>query len=428
MTWRLTVAFVVLAVAVCSAHVAVSMGKTKNNDQEIEAWLRLGAARRSGELPLRDVSSKYGRLGLNGVAAGVAGGSAPLEPTTNYYEEIWVGNVTIGEPAQGPFAVVLDSGSSNLWVPSVLCKTGGCVGKTTYNEAASQTANNDPDARVFAIPYGTGFTAGTLLNDNVGIAGVVVTNFTFGMADVMASFFEDTPLDGIAGLAFKDISEPSGLPTLLDGMSAQKLIPAALFQVFLNPDDEPGNTASVMLFGSINPAYALPNAAFVYADVLLPSYWLIGMSATFVAGELNYACKLSHCWAVVDTGTSAICGPAPDLNPMIEKIGTVASDCSNIDALPTIAFEIHGIQFPVTPYAYVIKQTFSNGTSVCQLGMETIPEIEAGPLWILGTPFLLSYTTVFDKQSIPPRVGFAPSVSPPNGNTEVFSHWPKVAE
>ena len=32
------------------------------------------------------------------------------EPMHNYYDEIWLGNITVGTPAQGPFSVVLDSG------------------------------------------------------------------------------------------------------------------------------------------------------------------------------------------------------------------------------------------------------------------------------------------------------------------------------
>lgn len=346
--------------------------------------------------------SKYASLGLtrsqrqaNGVrdvhrAAGAAGSSNPIVPAVNYYDEIYVSNITIGQPPQGPFNVIFDTGSANLWVPSVLCADSGCAGKAKYNAAASTTANQDPDSRPFAIPYGTGFVAGTLVNDNIHLGGgaynqVTVVNDTLGQGDVMAAFFADTPVDGIMGLGFKDITVPPDIPTVFDGMIAQGLVKQDLFQVYFtsdtDPDSGPGNDDSLFIFGEIDESYVMPGAAFVYADVLVPSYWLIGMSATYVGTQLNHRCLLKACWAVGDTGTSIIAGPGPDIDPMIAAIGPVASDCSNVASLPPVCFEIQGVKLCVPPQIYVLSQTFSNGTTVCQLGMESIPEVEAGPLW-----------------------------------------------
>eukprot|EP00300_Choanocystis_sp_HF-7_P042867 c9538_g1_i1.p1 GENE.c9538_g1_i1~~c9538_g1_i1.p1 ORF type:complete len:469 (+),score=95.14 c9538_g1_i1:148-1407(+) len=412
----LQVAFATLALcAMLVSGLRLPLTKTKNSDAQILEWARIGELRRAGVLPPRDMSAKYGAP---------KGGSNPVVPLENYYEEIFIANITVGTPEQGPFAVVMDSGSSNTWIPSILCKTPGCDGKPRYNQAASTSANNDPDSRIIAIPYGTGFVVATLLNDNIQIGGVTVDNCTLGQADVMAAFFEDTPLDGISGLGFKDISEPPGLPTLFDDMIANNLLTAKLFQFYMNTDDAPYTANSALVFGEIDTSYARPGAAFVYSDVL-PSYWLITFSSTMVGGSTNYACKLGHCLAVVDSGTSIIAGPGPDIDPMISAIGPVASDCSNLASLPDIAFEIGGVSFPVPPQAYVIMQTFSNGTSLCQLGMESIPEVEAGPLWILGVPFLLTYTAVFTKNDVVAQVGFAPSIN--NFNTDArFAHWPRA--
>jgi hypothetical protein len=81
----------------------------------------------------------------------------PSVPMLNDENEAWIGEVSIGQPAQN-FRVVLDSGSSNLWVPSVQCNLkfdAGCTGKNKYNESASSTAVASPCEALF-IPYGTG--------------------------------------------------------------------------------------------------------------------------------------------------------------------------------------------------------------------------------------------------------------------------------
>ena len=45
-------------------------------------------------------------------------------------------------------------GSSNLWIPSITCTTGGCAGKRTYNHGASSTYV--PNGQILKIQYGTG--------------------------------------------------------------------------------------------------------------------------------------------------------------------------------------------------------------------------------------------------------------------------------
>lgn len=50
---------------------------------------------------------------------------ATVSQNVNDWEDMeYVGNITIGTPGQ-PFAIILDTGSSNLWVPDVTCGSGG---------------------------------------------------------------------------------------------------------------------------------------------------------------------------------------------------------------------------------------------------------------------------------------------------------------
>lgn len=54
-----------------------------------------------------------------------SGAVAPGQPQTDYDDVIYVANVTLGTPSQ-VFVIVLDTGSSNLWVPKSTCMRDGC--------------------------------------------------------------------------------------------------------------------------------------------------------------------------------------------------------------------------------------------------------------------------------------------------------------
>jgi hypothetical protein len=118
----------------------------------------------------------------------------PNVPMQNYANEVWVGSVAIGTPEQD-FTVVLDTGSSNLWVPNVKCDLKfdlGCEGKHKYNASASQTAVPD-SCEILFLAYGTGSCIGVLANDTVTFGGLQVKNIQFGSIFYMASFFKVIP-------------------------------------------------------------------------------------------------------------------------------------------------------------------------------------------------------------------------------------------
>lgn len=327
--------------------------------------------------------------------------AAPIEPMVNYGDEVWVGNVSIGTPPQGPFAVVLDTGSSNLWIPSAACTSAGCEGKHRYNANAS--SSELPDGSSFAIPYGTGFVAGKFTNDTVELAGLRVPYQAVGDASFVGGFFENQPLDGILGLGFQDIS--IGLkPTVFEGMVSQGLLANPEFSVYLSKDDA---KQPFILFGDVDPK--VHTGDFKFEPVFLPAYWMLSMSKVFVGDDFAHECLDDDCLAVIDTGTSIIAGPPYAINPVIKQIGYVAPDCSNRDTLPAVSFALSKHNFTVGPDIYVIEETATNGTRSCVLGMEGL--IAVTPFWILGDPFLRAFYTIFEnKPGSVPRVGFAPAV------------------
>lgn len=317
------------------------------------------------------------------------GAQNPVTCFKNTQDSMFTGNITIGTPAQ-EFTVVFDTGSANLWVPSVRCTDAGCTGKQKYNAASSSTSV--PNGRSISIQYGTGSMTGTLVQDNVNVAGLVLKNATFAQADTLAQFFDGVPMSGILGLGYPAIAEDGVLP-IFDQMMKDRLLAHNVFSMYL--DSTSGDSQSFVMFGgSDNKYYTGP---FTYTPVTSQTYWSISVQDFSVGGSALNVCGGSGCNSIVDSGTSLLVGPSAVINPVISAIGSVSSDCSNKASLPDIAVKISGTDFKLPASDYVIQVG-----SQCMLGIQATDSI---PLTILGDTFIRGYYTVFDR--VQNRVGFA---------------------
>jgi cathepsin D len=87
----------------------------------------------------------------------------------------YYGSLAIGTPPMS-FDVILDTGSSDLWLAGQGCKSCGNVPK--FNPAASSSFKNL--STPFHITYGSGAADGSLGADVVQMAGFQVPSQTFG--------------------------------------------------------------------------------------------------------------------------------------------------------------------------------------------------------------------------------------------------------
>jgi cathepsin D len=367
--------------------IKLSLSKKPRTIEQNERYIQTYLKRKQGLLPPRS----HRMAGLKSYKDK----KVPIVPMVNVDDELWTANITIGTPVPQPFRVVMDTGSSNLWIPSSFCQNTGCNGKFKYDHSKSKTYVADTCEPLF-IPYGTGFLLGYLSNDTVNVGGISVQSVEFGEAIYVADFFEDLPLDGILGLAYPSISQDDVLP-VFDQMMAQKLVEKNQFSVYLSNIE--GDTSSALLLGGTDPQYYTGD--FVYSQVVFPSYWLVGADYLAVGGNIVYVCDFT-CPTVIDTGTSIIVGPPYILDPMVNAIGNVSLDCSNVNKLPTISFSLSGHVLSVPPSVYVLQLPTGSGTQ-CVLGIESTWEI--APFLILGDPFLRQYYTVYDRDK--DVVGFA---------------------
>ncbi|NXL67396.1 PEPA protein, partial [Chordeiles acutipennis] len=323
-------------------------------------------------------------------------GGVSSEPLENYMDNEYFGTITIGTPPQ-EFSVLFDTGSSNLWVPSVYCSSTSCGNHNRFNPSASSSFVSTSQS--VEIAYGTGSMTGILGYDTVNVAGINVVNQIFGLAETEpGDFFYYMPFDGILGLAFPSISS-SGATPVFDNMMSEGLVAQDLFSVYLSNN---GQSGSFVLFGGVDSSYTTNGISWI--PLSAETYWQISMDRYMNLNGEAVACT-SGCQAIVDTGTSLLAVPNNALSIIQSTFGANSNgeiSCSVASTLPDVVFYINGQAFPVPPSAYVIQ---SNG--YCTLGFEGIDiPTQSGEIWILGDIFIRQYYVIFDRANN--MVGLSP--------------------
>jgi Eukaryotic aspartyl protease len=97
--------------------------------------------------------------------------------------------------------LVLDTGSSDLWVVSDACTESVCQPLTLYPQASFKSANLD--ARLFYGDSTTGtFASGEIGKDIVGVAGLSIENQFFAAINNTNTTVLQTGSAGILGMGF----------------------------------------------------------------------------------------------------------------------------------------------------------------------------------------------------------------------------------
>nr|XP_017508033.2 pepsin F-like isoform X2 [Manis javanica] len=322
-----------------------------------------------------------------------------FEPMRNYLDMAYIGTISIGTPPQ-EFKVIFDTGSTDLWVPSIYCYTSACAEHNLFNTTWSSTFVNS--GRPINLFYGSGRMSGILGYDTVQIGNLVDVAQAFGLSlNKPGTFTQHGIFDGILGLGFPSLGL-KGVTPVFDNLWKQSLIAQNIFAFYLNNKNE----GSMVMFGGVDNSYFSGNLSWV--PVSKPSYWQISMDSISINGKV-VACD-GGCQAIVDTGTSLLIGQIDPVNNIQNIINAKKSlnnefiiDCNTINTLPDIVFTIGGIAYPVPARSYVLEDSKDNCYSTFS---ESVFETDT-ELWILGDVFLRLYFTVYDRANN--RIGLAPA-------------------
>ncbi|KAF8626441.1 hypothetical protein AX15_004875 [Amanita polypyramis BW_CC] len=310
----------------------------------------------------------------------------------------WTGIAFVGTPPQ-QFIVDFDTGSSDLWIPSIECKTSSCANKRLYNSSWSSTSKNQPGQ--FSIRYGDGSNVnGTVFTDTVTVAGIKAEGQFLAGATSISDLFTTDPTDGILGLGFPAISQLRHNPFFLTA-SEQGTVSPSSFAFYLSSNNSElhlGGPNSGLFTGSIE-AHGLS---------VDRGFWQIGNAHINLNGQ---QAVLNGLETIIDTGTSIIVAPPDEAASFYGQVpGSSLFDKTNglyefpCNSVPEVSFGWGGREWIVTADNFNLGQT-DTGSSMC-VGAISGQDLGLGSnVWLLGDSFLKNVYTVFDTNA--KTVGFA---------------------
>ncbi|XP_059620022.1 lysosomal aspartic protease-like isoform X2 [Phlebotomus argentipes] len=328
---------------------------------------------------------------------------------TSFQDLQYYGRISIGTPPQN-FTVVFDTGSANLWIPSIRCNTSHlpCMIHNKYDSSKSSTYTANGTS--FSIRYGDGSVDGFLSQDDLTIGDLVIRDQVFAEGvEMPGDAFTFTRFDGVLGLAYESLAVRGVTPPFYN-MYKQGLIDNYVFSFYINPNSD-ATEAGQVIFGGSDPELYRGN--FTYLPVIEMFHWQFHMDAVLVGSQAF--CE-GGCEAVADTGTSLIGGPSAEiarihtlLGAELNRFGEFEVNCSSLPNLPSLRFILAGQTFEVQARDYFAEVRISATSTICISGLmgADIPP-PTGPIWILGDVFIRQFYTEFDLGNN--RVGFAEAI------------------
>lgn len=323
----------------------------------------------------------------------------------------------MGTPPQ-LFSVIVDAGSSDLWVPAQNEEEGEEGGPGIFDGSASSTYQSSTVP--FSASYVGGETDGFWATDTIEASGVTLSNYQFGVMNQMQN-----QNHGVLGVSFKEdeMTARAGGPEYTNfpfALKDQGYIDHVIYSLHFKGPHSPDGT---LLFGGID--HAKYSGDLHYYPVPDPGN---GPQIAFDSLLVNGATKIDiNSLIVLDSGSPAILFPDPHfgeiakalkLTDYVEEEGFYHVDCK---ADMSVDFQFDGVTISANSSSLVLPSSFFTGNisdSSCAFAIQNMSLFpSAGNNIMLGEPFLKNAYVVYDLENY--QIGLAPAIYTDNTDVQV---------
>ncbi|RIB26339.1 aspartic peptidase domain-containing protein [Gigaspora rosea] len=226
----------------------------------------------------------------------------------------------------------INTGSSDLWIPSINCTSASCQNQNKFD------------------------------SNNIQIGNFNAINQTFGLADTTADFFVQIEVDGILGLGF-DALNTIVLQHLLWGVDESKFTGKINYTPVIRPKSK-----------------SIPDG-----------FWVVNLRDAKVGGK---SLKISRD-AIIDTGTTLILAPVEYADAIHKKIpGSKFDESNGIYTIPcnttaVVSLNFNGVDYDIS-HRDLVTSPLSD--TLCTSGIAPAQF----DFWIVGQTFLKCVYSAFD--------------------------------
>jgi len=356
-------------------------------------------------------------------------------------------NLTVGSPPQS-LAAYLDTGSSDLWMPSTaaastFCSQAafGCGGLGGFDSSRSSSYKTLAAMGAFEIQYGDGTQiSGKYFTDDLSVGAIRLTNATMALATAGKELY---PINAIFGVGY-DLNEAYAQQagqayfSVVDNMQKQGAINTKAYSLFMN---DLSTGSGTVIFGGVDTAkyhgalgvlpllpdfsYALQSAASGAPNpgTVVDAFWiaLTGLAyANATKASPAFPLGQNAIPVLLDSGTSLTYLPDATVAAIYTALGVRIDAtfgpliaCGTPTASANLTYTFSGLSLAVPLAQLIIPFTaaelkgtapprFADGGLACQFGIMGAGDSGSGlegtmlAGYILGDTFLSSAYVVYD--------------------------------